>query len=137
MELITEVTVTPPVPPPLLPLFTIREIVAVADRLPLVPLIVTMEVPVAAAGVAVKVTVLLPVVDVGLKVAVTPDGRPLAVSETLPENPLLGVTVTTLEAVWLWVTVTLAGAAVRVKLGVPLPPPGSAACSAKYAGLAT
>jgi len=40
--------------------------------------------------------VLVAVVDVGLNVAVTPLGKPLAVNATLPANPPVRVTVTVL-----------------------------------------
>jgi hypothetical protein len=43
-----------------------------------------MKVPVAAELDALKVRVLLPLVGVGLKLALTPLGNPLADSETLP-----------------------------------------------------
>jgi hypothetical protein len=45
---------------------------------------VTVEVPVVAVLLAASVSVLVPVVLVGLKVAVTPLGRPEAVRATLP-----------------------------------------------------
>ena len=48
---------------------------------------------------ALKVKVLVLVVDVGLKLAVTPAGRPLTLRATVPVNPPPGVTVTTLVAV--------------------------------------
>jgi hypothetical protein len=55
--------------------------------------IVTVEVPVAAVEPAVKVMVELPLpgaaIDVGLKLAVTPLGRPEAESETAELNPPL------------------------------------------------
>ena len=67
--------------------FTVRESVVLADKLPDVPLIVTVAVPVAAVLEAVKVSVLAPVVELGLKDAVTPLGRPDAARATLPLNP--------------------------------------------------
>ena len=66
---------------------------------PLVPVTVTVAVPVAAVAEAVKVSVLVPVVEDGLKLAATPLGRPLALKATLPVKPLPGVTVTVLVAV--------------------------------------
>jgi hypothetical protein len=56
-------------------------------RLPEVPVMVTVEVPVAAVLLADKVSVLVEVVLAGLNDAVTPLGNPLAESATLPVNP--------------------------------------------------
>jgi hypothetical protein len=105
---------------------TVRAIVVVWLRVPLVPVTVTLTVPVVAVLEAVKVTVLAPVVDVGLKLAVTPEGKPLALSATLPVNPPDGVTFTVLVPVAPWATVALVAdreksgvcAAVTVKLTV-------------------
>jgi len=66
---------------------TVSEIVVLAVRLPEVPLMVTVEVPAAAVLLAAKVTTLEPVVGLVPKVAVTPLGRPLAASVTLPVKP--------------------------------------------------
>jgi hypothetical protein len=77
---------------------TVRLIVVVWVRAPDVPVIVTVDVPTVAVLLAVKVRVLLPVVLVGLKVAVTPAGRPEADRLTLPVNPFSGLTVMVLEA---------------------------------------
>ncbi len=68
-------------------------------RLPLVPVTVTFEVPTVAVLDAVRVSVLVPVVEAGLKLAVTPAGRPLAASATVPLNPFNGPTVRALVAV--------------------------------------
>src|SRR2546422_597447 len=85
-EVITGVTVTPPVPPPLS--FTVRLIDVVRVRPPPVPVTVTVAAPRVAALDAVKVSVLLvPVVEVGLKLALTPLGNPLALKATLLVNP--------------------------------------------------
>jgi len=65
---------------------------------------------------AVKVSVLVPVVEVGLKLAVTPEGKPLALRATLPVNPPEGVTVTVLLPVAPWATLALVAA--REKSGV-------------------
>jgi len=55
--------------------------------------------PNVAALEAVKVTVeLVPVVEGGLKVAVTPLGSPVALKATLPANPPTRVTVSVLAA---------------------------------------
>jgi hypothetical protein len=60
---------------------------------PLVPVTVTFVVPAVAVLEAVKVKLLVPVVDAGLKLAVTPAGKPLAASATVPLNPFCGATV--------------------------------------------
>ena len=85
---------------------------------PLVPVTVTLTVPVAAVLEAVKVSVLLPVVEVGLKLAVTPAGKPLALRATLPVNPPEGVTVTVLLPLPPCATDTVAGLADKEKSGV-------------------
>jgi hypothetical protein len=62
-----------------------------------VPVTVTVAAPVAAVLDAARVkTVLVPVVEVGLKAAVTPVGSPLAVNPTLLVNPPVRVRVTVL-----------------------------------------
>jgi len=66
---------------------TASEIVSLLVRLPEVPVTVTEEVLGGAPLAAVKVTVLLLAVVAGLKAAVTPLGRPEAVSATVPANP--------------------------------------------------
>jgi hypothetical protein len=63
---------------------TISVRVVLCVRLPLTPVMVTVNAPLGAVADAAKVSVLVPVVDCGLKVAVTPVGTPLALSETLP-----------------------------------------------------
>lgn len=115
LELITVVTVTPPVP-----VWTgamVSAIVVVALRLPLVPVIVTVVVPVVAVLDAVKVRVLEVVVEAGLKLAVTPVGNALVVNATVPLNPFTGVTLMVLLPLVPWFTVSTAGLAARVKLG--------------------
>jgi hypothetical protein len=67
--------------------FTVREIVVALDKLPEVPMIVTVTVPVADVLVEVSVNVLMFVVLVGLKEAVTPLGKPEADKLTLPLKP--------------------------------------------------
>ena len=64
------------------------EIVVAFDKLPDVPVIVTVLVPVVAALLALRVNVLALVVLLGLKEAVTPLGRPDADKLTLPLKPL-------------------------------------------------
>lgn len=80
---------------------TIRLRVALSVVEPLVPVTVTVAVPTVAVAEAVNVSVLPadPVTEVGLKAAVTPAGRPLALKVTVPVKPLKGDTVTLLVAV--------------------------------------
>jgi hypothetical protein len=58
------------------------------DKLPDVPVIVTVTVPVAAVLLAVNVNELVLVVLLGLKDALTPLGNPVADKLTLPLKPL-------------------------------------------------
>ena len=60
-------------------------------------MIVTVEVPVAAVVLAVRVKELVVVAEVGLKDAVTPLGKPDADKLTLPLKPFWGATVMVLE----------------------------------------
>jgi hypothetical protein len=85
---ITGVTVTPPVPPPP-PVVSVSAIVVVRVSPPPVPVIVTVTgPPVTAVVEAANVTTLLvPVVEPGLKLAVTPLGSPLALNATLLVKP--------------------------------------------------
>jgi CDP-diglyceride synthetase len=108
----TVAAVTPPVP--VTGVFTVSAIVVVCVSAPLTPVIVTVAAPRVAVLDAVKVSVLVPVVDAGLKAAVTPAGNPLALSATLPVNPPEGVMVIVLLAVAPWLTDTLAGLAANV-----------------------
>jgi hypothetical protein len=91
--------------------FTVRLTVVVWDKVPEVPVMVTVEVPVAAVLLAVSVNVLVVVALAGLKAAVTPLGRPEAVSATLPEKPFFGVTAIVLEPLAPCATVRLVGEA--------------------------
>ena len=97
---------------------TVKLMVAVCVRVPLTPVTVMVAAPRVAVLDAVKVRVLVPVVEAGLKAVVTPAGNPLAVKATAPVNPPDGVTVRTLEPVAPCATETLAGLAANVKLGV-------------------
>jgi hypothetical protein len=84
---------------------------------PLAPLMVRAKAPVAAAAEAVRVKVELPdpVIEAGLKAAVTPEGNPAADSATVPLNPLSALMVT-VKVVWLpCATVREPGEAERVK----------------------
>jgi hypothetical protein len=68
---------------------------------------VTVALPVVAVLDAVKVSVLVPVVEAGLKDAVTPLGSVPVLRLTLPANPPIGVTVTVLVPVLPCTTVAL------------------------------
>ena len=76
---------------------TVSATVVVWLRLPEVPVMVTVEVPVAAVLLAVSVKALVDVAGFGLKEAVTPLGRPEADKLTLPVKPFWGATVMVLE----------------------------------------
>ena len=81
-------------PPPAA--FTTRLTADECDRLPLAPVIVSVEV---AAGVVLEVETFSvaepePVTEVGLNDAVAPAGKPLTVSPTLPLKPLSAPTFT-------------------------------------------
>jgi len=60
---------------------------------PLMPVITIGDVAAAAVLAAVRVSVVPVALEVGLKLATTPLGRPLALNVTLPVKPPLGVTV--------------------------------------------
>ena len=100
---------------------TVSARVVVAVRLPDVPVMVTVEVPVVAVALAVRVSTLLPVVGFVPNVAVTPLGRPDAASVTLPVNPPTSVTVMVLVPLLPCVTDRLLGESESVKLGVADP----------------
>lgn len=104
---------------------TVSAIVVVAVKLPDVPVIVTVAVPVVAVEEAVSVSTLVPVVGLVPKPAVTPLGKPDAASVTLPLNPSTSVTVIVLVPLLPCVTVKLLGEADSVKLGDPDDPPAS------------
>ena len=73
---------------------TVRASVVVAVKVPEVPVMVMLLVPVAAVVVALKVSVLDPVVGFVPKTAVTPAGNPETASFTVPVNPYNGATAT-------------------------------------------
>ncbi len=78
----------------------------------LVPVTVTVAGPRVAVLEAVKVSVLLlPVVEPGLKAAVTPAGKPLALNVTLPVKPPVRVMLIALVPVLPCTTATLLGTA--------------------------
>jgi hypothetical protein len=101
--------------------FTVNASVVVAVRLPEVPVIVTVAVPVVAVLLAVSVIRLVPVVGFVPNVAVTPLGRPDAARFTLPENPFTSWTVMVLVPLPPCVIVKLLGESDKVKLGVEDP----------------
>ena len=98
--------------------FTVREIVVGLDKLPEVPVMVTVTVPVADVPLAVSVNVLVLVALVGLKEADTPLGKPEADKLTLPLKPFCGVTVMVLVALAPCIIVKLLGDTESTKLGV-------------------
>ena len=88
--------------------------VVVFDRVPEVPVMVTVTVPMAAVLLAASVSVLVVVVGFGLKDTVTPLGRLEVNRLTPPVKPFSGETVIVLVPLLPWVTVTLLGEADRV-----------------------
>ena len=75
---------------------TVSTTLAECDKLPLVPVVVSVLLPlgVELAVVTVKVEEPEPLIEVGLKLALAPDGRPLALKVMVPLNPFCGDTVT-------------------------------------------
>jgi hypothetical protein len=71
----------------------VSAMVVVAVRLPEVPVIVTVDAPVVAVALAVRVSTLVDVVGLVANAAVTPVGRPDAARVTEPVNGLTSVTV--------------------------------------------
>ena len=71
---------------------TVREKAVDAVRVPEVPVMVTVDVPVAAEALAVRVRTLDPFAGLAEKDAVTPLGRPEGARVTLPANPPISVT---------------------------------------------
>jgi hypothetical protein len=97
---------------------TVRLIVAVRVSPPPTPVTVTVAAPRVAALEAASVnTLLVPVAEAGLNVAVTPLGNPLAVKVTAPVKPPLRVIVIALVPLAPRLTVKLEGLADNVKLG--------------------
>ena len=89
---------------------------------PPVAVTVTLKVPAAAVLLAEIVSVELPLpgagIEAGLKLAVTPDGRPEAESETAELNPPPVVTETVVVAELPWLMLNDAGEAATIKSGV-------------------
>lgn len=87
-------------------------------KLPAVPVIETVAVPLEAVLAAVRLRVLLEPVGFELKEALTPDGTPEEVRVTAPENPFTGTTVITVwPAAPPFAIVTAPGYAERLKFG--------------------
>jgi hypothetical protein len=74
-------------------LLTVSAMVVLADKLPLAPLMVMVDEPVAAELLAASVNTLDPVVGLVSNDADTPLGKPVAESVTLPSKPSAGLTV--------------------------------------------
>src|SRR5258706_3984 len=72
---------------------TVRQSVAILVKLPQLPVMVTVAVPVWGVALEVSVKVLVPAGLLGLKEAVTPLGKPEADKLTLPVKPFCGATV--------------------------------------------
>ena len=85
------------------------------------PVIVTVDVPVVAVPLAAKVNLLEPVVLLGLNDAVTPAGRPEALSATLPAKPFCGLIVIVSVVLAPWVTLAEAGEALMPKSAAAVP----------------
>ena len=98
--------------------FTVRVIAVEFVKLPDVPAIVNVAVPVVAVLLADSVKVLVLIVLLGLKDAVTPLGRPDADRLTVSLKPFCGVTVIVVAPSVPCVMVKLLGEANRVKFGV-------------------
>jgi hypothetical protein len=97
--------------------FTVSVTVVECDKVPLVPVMVTVAVPLAAFALAVKVRKLVEVVGFVPKAAVTPEGKPDADRLTLPVKPPEGVTEIVVFPLLPWTTVTLEGEAESEKSG--------------------
>ena len=98
--------------------FTVSVTVVECDKVPLVPVMVTVAVPLAAFALAVKVRTLVEVVGFVPKAAVTPEGKPDADRLTLPVKPPEGVTEIVVFPLLPWTTVTLEGEAESEKFGL-------------------
>jgi len=96
---------------------TVRITEAVLVRLPAVPVMVRATVPGAAELLAVKVSVLVLAVLLGLKDAVTPPGKPEADRLTLALNPFRGDTEMVVVPLVPGAMLKLPGEAERAKLG--------------------
>ena len=104
---------------------TVSETVVLCETPPPLALIAIVDVPVVAVLLAVNVSVELPepgaAIDVGLKLAVTPAGSPLAESDTAELKPPETVVETVVVFVPPCATDTVVGDADRAKSGVCVP----------------
>jgi hypothetical protein len=73
---------------------TVSVTVVLCCKLPLVPVMVSVNVPLGLPAVTVIVVAPDPVIEVGLKLALAPPGNPVTLKVTAPLNPSSGVTVT-------------------------------------------
>jgi len=96
----------------------VSEIEVMCDKLPDVPVIVTVTMPVVAVALAVSVKALVEVAGFGVNDAVTPLGRPEADKLTLLLKLFWGVRVMVLEPLAPCVIVILLGDAESVKSGM-------------------
>ena len=96
---------------------TVRLILTECDRVPDLPLTLTLKVPVVAALLTVNVNVLPDVEEFGLNVAVTPVGRLEAEKLTLPVKPRIGLMLIVDVPVLPRATLRLLGDAERLKFG--------------------
>jgi len=99
---------------------TVNDTVAVCVRPPPVPVMVTVTVPVVVLLVVLMVSVddpEPPLIEVGLKLAVAPEGKPLALNDTALLNPLTGLADTVYVVLLPTVTVCEAGDADSEKFG--------------------
>jgi len=99
----------------------VRETVVLCETPPPLALIVIVDVPAVAVVLAVNVSVELPepgaAMDVGLNAAVTPEGSPLAESDTAELKPPETVVEIVLDPLLPAATERLVGDALSVKLG--------------------
>src|SRR5260370_1867679 len=100
---------------------TVNAMVAACTRVPLVPTMEMLVVPVGVLAWAVKFTTMVPLAltDNGLKLALTPVGRPLAERDTLPLKPKSEATVMLLVGFMPAAMLMLAGGADTEKSGLP------------------
>lgn len=97
---------------------TVSLMAVVAAKLPEVPVMVTVAVPVVAEALAANVSTLLPVAGFVPNVAVTPLGSPEAARVTPSANPFTGVTVMVVVPLPPWIRFKLAGESESVKPGI-------------------
>ena len=100
---------------------TVSVKLVLAISAPDVPVMLMVEVPVAAVLLAAKVSTLAPVVGLVPNEAVTPAGSPATPSVTLPANPPARATVMVSATLLPRVTVSAVVAGEMVKLGLAVP----------------